>query len=135
MCGESWTSPARMPQFEALAVDTIQDCDSTICRLDCLHFPALTWILRFSTQLNAPSCSPETEPPPHRLSVCLAPSLRRWFPYISEIAATCRRGTPGSNTHLEKQHYYLQLTLNFKCIKRGEQSFRERKGGRGWKDR
>ncbi len=53
------------------------------------YLPALTWILRFSAQLNAPSCSPETEPTPHCPSLSL---LCRSFPCISEIAAICLRG-------------------------------------------
>lgn len=91
----------------------------TICKSGCLHFPALTWILRFSTRLNAPSCSPETEPKntlsvSFPLSGLLVPLYFRNCSHMSEAG-----GTPGSNAHLEKQHYYLQLTLNFKCIKRG----------------
>ena len=77
---------------------------STICRSDCLYFPALTWIQRFPTRLNAPSCSPpKPEHPPHtHRTVRLRLPLRdARSPCILKIAATCPRGprvqTPREN--------------------------------------
>lgn len=70
--------------------------------------------------------------PPHCLilSLCCPPP-----PYISENCSHMSVGTPGSNTHLEKQHYYPQLTLNFGVYDERE---RERGGGgsgRRWMER
>lgn len=53
----------------------------------CLYFPVLTWTVRFSTQLNAPSCSPETEPPATlsvSLPLCVAhsPIFQKLQPYV-----------------------------------------------------
>lgn len=93
---------------------------STICRSDCLYFPVLTWIQRFSTRLNAPSCfPPETRTPPPPPLRCPSPpaSPHRSFPLHFKNCSHMSEGTPGSNTS-RKQHYYLQLTFNFKCIKR-----------------
>lgn len=120
--------PPRMPQFiEAWAVDTIQDCDLTICRSDCLHFPALTWIQQFSTQLNAPSCSPKTEPySPTTLSdsfSVLPPPplhLRKLQPYV--------RGDPRfKHTPWETT---LLSTIDFKFWSVWWEGARERGGGK-----
>lgn len=137
MCGESWTSPARMPQFiEARAVDTMQDCDSTICGSDCLYFPVLTWILRFSTQLNAPSCSLETEHPPtphhhhhHHIASLFLPLCIARSPVFQKLQP-CVWGdpmfkrTPWETTLLSSIDFKLQM-----YDERG-QSFRKREGGR-----
>lgn len=121
MCGESGTAPAGMPQFiEARAVDTIQDCDFDHLQIRVSLFssahvdPAILHTAKCT--LMFPPRNQNSPPPPLR---CPSPpaSPHRSFPLHFKNCSHMSEGTPGSNTS-RKQHYYLQLTFNFKCIKR-----------------
>lgn len=80
MCGESWMSPVRMPQFiEAWDVDTIQGCNSTIWRSDPFYFFLFSSAHMNPVILHAAKCTlmfPQTEPPPpHCPSLSFSVSL------------------------------------------------------------
>lgn len=137
MCGEF---QPRMPQFiEARAVDTIQDCDSTICRCRPSLFssahvdPSILHTAKCTLMVKKKQKTPN----PTTLSASLSLSallVPLYFRNCSHMSDGRGGGKPScSNAHLEKQHHYLQLTLNFGegAIVQGE---RVSGGGRGWKE-